>query len=139
MTTLVKLQSIETETNTTRLKLGDFVRKLDELDAEIRGFETEISDATGRLDLLKKQYRTHESDAELNLTKVKKSEEKLRAVKNNKEYQSTLKQQVDRLAGKLDEKTDQIEQLLGEIAELRSDLSTAKTTIIHLETLLRNR
>ena len=57
----------------------------------------------------------------------------------NSEYQATLKQQVDRLAGKLDEKTDQIEQLLGEIAELRSDLSTAKTTITHLETLLRSR
>lgn len=57
----------------------------------------------------------------------------------NAEYQSTLKTQVDRLAGKLDEKTAQIENLLKEIAELRSDLSTAKTTITHLETMLRSR
>lgn len=57
----------------------------------------------------------------------------------NTEYQTTLKAQVDRLADKLDDKTVQIEELLKEIAELRSDLSTAKATIIHLETLLRNR
>ena len=57
----------------------------------------------------------------------------------NAEYQNTLKYQVDRLAEKLDDKTEQIEQLLGEIAELRSDLATAKATITHLENLLRNR
>ncbi len=57
----------------------------------------------------------------------------------NAEYQTTLKTQVDRLADKLDDKTIQIEELLKEIAELRSDLSAAKATITHLETLLRNR
>ena len=35
-------------------------------------------------------------------------------------YGTTLKQQVDRLSDKLDAKTEQIEQLLKEIAELRS-------------------
>ena len=57
----------------------------------------------------------------------------------NSEYQNTLKYQVDRLAEKLDDKTEQIEQLLGEIAELRSDLATAKATITHLENLLRTK
>lgn len=54
-------------------------------------------------------------------------------------YATTLKQQVDRLSDKLDAKTEQIEQLLKEIAELRSELSAAKVTITHLETLLRSR
>ena len=54
-------------------------------------------------------------------------------------YGTTLKQQVDRLSDKLDAKTEQIEQLLKEIAELRSELSAAKVTITHLETLLRSR
>jgi len=55
------------------------------------------------------------------------------------EFNDTLKAQVDRLAGKLDEKTEQIEQLLKEIAELRSELSAAKVTINHLENLLRTK
>ena len=54
-------------------------------------------------------------------------------------YGTTLKQQVDRLSEKLDAKTGQIERLLTEIAELRAELSAAKVTITHLETLLRNR
>jgi len=65
-----------------------------------------------------------------------------RALKNGErdaEFNETLKTQVDRLAGKLDEKTEQIEKLLQEMAELRSELSAAKVTITHLETLLRNR
>ena len=55
------------------------------------------------------------------------------------EFSETLKDQVDRLATKLDDKTEQIEQLLKEIAELRSELSAAKVTINHLESLLRTR
>lgn len=55
------------------------------------------------------------------------------------EYQNTLKTQVDRLADKLDEKTSEIQGLLLEIAELRSDLSAAKVTISHLENLLRTK
>jgi len=55
------------------------------------------------------------------------------------EYQNTLKDQVDRLANKLDEKTSEIQGLLLEIAELRSDLSAAKVTISHLENLLRTK
>ncbi len=54
-------------------------------------------------------------------------------------YSTTLKAQVDRLAVKLDDKTEQIEELLTEIAELRSELSAAKVTINHLENLLRTR
>ena len=54
-------------------------------------------------------------------------------------YGTTLKEQVDRLSDKLDAKTEQIEQLLKEIAELRSELSAAKVTITHLENLLRSR
>lgn len=59
--------------------------------------------------------------------------------KNASEYSGTLKEQVDRLASKLDDKTEQIEQLLKEIAELRSELSAAKVTITHLETILRTK
>lgn len=55
------------------------------------------------------------------------------------EYQNTLKDQVERLAKKLDTYTEDKEELLREIASLREDLATAKTTINHLETLLRNK
>ena len=41
---------------------------------------------------LNKKYRAYESDIQSNLGKIGKSQEKLRAVKTNKEYQSSLKE-----------------------------------------------
>lgn len=52
------------------------------------------------------------------------------------EYQNTLKDQVDRLAKKLDIYTKDKEDLLKEMGKLRSELATAQTTILHLQTLL---
>jgi len=55
------------------------------------------------------------------------------------EYSQTLKSQVDGLAKRLDAKDLKIEQLLGEIANLRSELSSAKANMANLEQLLRSR
>lgn len=55
------------------------------------------------------------------------------------EYQDTLKHQVSRLSDRLDQKTEQIEELLQEIGRLRADLSAAQVTINHLENLLRSK
>lgn len=55
------------------------------------------------------------------------------------EYQNTLKEQVDRLASKLDDYTKDKEELLREIGKLRSELASAQATIQHLENLLRTK
>lgn len=55
------------------------------------------------------------------------------------EYQNTLKEQVDRLAAKLDVYAADKEELLREIGKLRSELASAQATIQHLENLLRTR
>jgi predicted nucleic acid-binding Zn-ribbon protein len=142
MTILVKLQSIEIETNEIRIKLGDVAEKLKKLDGEISNFEQEISDADSRLDILGKQYRDNESDAELNLSKVKKSEEKLRAVKTNKEYQSILKEIEDiktlnskiedtmiECLDEIDEAEQFVSQKKAEYAQLKDQIGDEKGTI----------
>ena len=95
MATLVKLQSIEIETNRIHLKLSAVEKKLESLDTEIQAFAKGIEDSDARLDVLRKLYRSYESDTDLNFSRIKKSQEKLRAVKNNKEYQSILKEIED--------------------------------------------
>ena len=92
MRTLVKLQSIEIETNQIHSRLNMVSKRLESLDGEIQDFEHSIRESNCRLETLKKQYRSHESEVELNLARIRKSREKLRAVKNNKEYQSILKE-----------------------------------------------
>lgn len=93
--TLAKLQSMETETNRINARLDIVPGKIESFDQEIKAIDQKLSDESIRLDELKKAYRKFESDVDDNLSKMKKSEEKLRGIKNNKEYQSTLKEIED--------------------------------------------
>jgi predicted nucleic acid-binding Zn-ribbon protein len=92
---LVKLQEIELESNQLSTQLDELPLKLEKIDGELRMFQETITEEENRLADLKKKYRTHESDAEMNLSRIKKSKDKLGSVKTNKEYQSSLKEIED--------------------------------------------
>lgn len=55
------------------------------------------------------------------------------------QFNDTLKEQVDRLATKLDQLTEDKENLLIQMADVKAALAEANATIKHLETLLRTR
>jgi predicted nucleic acid-binding Zn-ribbon protein len=86
---------MERETHTINAKLNIVPGKLESFDQEIQAIDKRLTDESTRLDELRKAYRKYESNIDENLSKMKKSEEKLRAVKTNKEYQSTLKEIED--------------------------------------------
>ena len=83
---LVKLQHLDTETVRIKSTLNDVSKRLENLDSSLQKIEQTIKDRESVLDELKKQYRDYESDVKINLAKNKKSQEKLRSVKTNKEY-----------------------------------------------------
>ena len=92
---LVKLQKIELESNYINIQLGELPSRLTKIDDELRAAQEAIAEKENRLAELKKKYRAYESDAEMNLSRIKKSKEKLASVKTNKEYQSSLKEIED--------------------------------------------
>lgn len=92
---LVRLQQLDTETVRIKLTLNNVSKQLEKLDSSLKEIEQTIKDQESVLDELKKQYRDYESDVKINLAKNKKSQEKLRSVKTNKEYQSLLKEIED--------------------------------------------
>ena len=55
------------------------------------------------------------------------------------EFRRTLQEQIDTLSEQVGKLNYQKESLLREIGELREALAEAKTTILHLEELLRRR
>lgn len=55
------------------------------------------------------------------------------------QFNDTLKEQVDRLAKKMDQLTEDKENLLIQMADVKAALAEANATIKHLETLLRGR
>ncbi len=89
---LVKLQHLDTETVRIKSTLNDVSKKLENLDSSLKEIEQTIKDQESVLSELKKQYRDYESEVKINLVKNQNSQEKLRLVKTNKEYQSLLKE-----------------------------------------------
>ena len=89
---LVEVQGVELEIHQAdRLvnALSDEAAALDQAAAER---EAMVSSEKAALDGLRKAYRDLESEAKVNAEMIVKSNEKLRAVKTNKEYQSILKE-----------------------------------------------
>lgn len=66
-------------------------------------------------------------------------EKSLKDEARSAEFNETLKEQVDRLATKLDQIQSDKEKLLFEMADMKASLAEANATIKHLEELLRSR
>jgi hypothetical protein len=92
---LVKLQHFDAESERIASALNDVSKKLVNLDSGLKEIEQTIKNQEAVANELKKQYRDYESDVKTNLARNKKSQEKLRAVKTNKEYQALLKEIED--------------------------------------------
>lgn len=120
---LVKLQKVETEHARIALKLKDVSNRFEALDAGIKEFRETIDKEAARIRELKKKYREHESDVQVNISRIKKSQEKLSAVKTNREYQSMLKE-----IEKLKSMNSQIEDEMLECLELTERIERAIST-----------
>ncbi|MBU1712958.1 MAG: hypothetical protein KKD47_07620 [Proteobacteria bacterium] len=89
---VVQLQEIEIKINKIKAALEVIPEKMSRLDKAIRDAEQGLEMKKSLVDELKKKYRLNESDYQANLSMLGKSQEKLAAVKTNKEYQSILKE-----------------------------------------------
>ncbi len=122
---LVKLQKIEIESDDIKSKLSNVSKKLDSFDAKLKEFEQSIIDEESLLNDLNKEYRSYDSDAQTSLALIKKSQEKLRAVKTNKEYQSLLKE-MEELKAKNSQAEDEMLLGLDRIDETEKNISVKK-------------
>ena len=122
---LVKLQKIEIESEDIKSKLSNVAKKIDSFDAKLKEFEQSIIDEKSLLNDLSKKYRSYDSDAQTSLALVKKSQEKLRAVKTNREYQSLLKE-IEELNAKNSRAEDEMLLCLDRIDETEKNISVKK-------------
>jgi predicted nucleic acid-binding Zn-ribbon protein len=90
--TLVKVQQIEIETGKLKAYLEKVPSRISSLERELEEFIRSVEGDEAEIEEFNKQYRTLDADVQLNLSKIQKSQEKLRSVKTNKEYQSSLKE-----------------------------------------------
>jgi len=92
---LVRLQTIDSDIQEIKKRLGKVDGEMAVLDSEIDDFESSIKEKMSIGEEYQKTFRSLESDANMHLPKIAKSKEKLTSVKTNKEYQALLKEIED--------------------------------------------
>lgn len=89
---LVALQGVEMEILKANQQIVALHDEASSLGQAAEAHEAQVAAEKEAVDGLKKAYRELESETKANAAKTEKSNEKLRAVKTNKEYQSILKE-----------------------------------------------
>jgi predicted nucleic acid-binding Zn-ribbon protein len=123
--TLVKLQKIDTETAKLERFLQQVPVRIGSLEEKLEKFIRAIEEQENVIGELNKKYRTCESDVQMNLGKIQKSQEKLRSVKTNKEYQSSLKE-IEDIKAKNSKIEDEMLEFLEIIEKAEKDLNERK-------------
>ncbi len=119
--TLVKVQQIEIEAGELKAYLKKVPARISSLEQQLEEFIRGVEDDEAAIEDFNKQYRVLEGDVQLNLSKIQKSQEKLRSVKTNKEYQSSLKE--------IDDIKNVNSKLEDEMLELLEKIETAEKAI----------
>jgi len=123
--TLVKLQKIDSEAQKLQSFLKEIPVRIGILDERLEKFVRSVEEDENVISELNKKYRIYESDAQMNIGKIQKSQEKLRSVKTNKEYQSSLKE-IEDIKLKNSEIEDEMLEFLEKIERAEKDLSERK-------------
>ena len=134
---LVKLQTIETEIDNTQSLVSSLPGKISALDDEHKAFETAMTAEGELLDDLKKAYRDQEREVQTNLSQMQKSQVKLSMVKNNKEYQSTLKE-IDDLKALSSDIEDKMLENLDQVDAVEQSIAGKKEEFVHLSEQIRS-
>ncbi len=89
---LVSLQQIEMESLSVKAHLCSISKRMDLLNISQSELKLRVTDETEKMEEMRKQYRSHESDIKQNQVMIKRSQERLNSIKNNREYQALLKE-----------------------------------------------
>ncbi|GAB6909439.1 conserved hypothetical protein [Desulfosarcina cetonica] len=120
---LVTWQALELEVGVTERQIAARMEEITVLDQAAAERESLVSAEKEALSALKKAYRELEAESKINLAMIAKSNEKLRSVKTNKEYQSILKEIEE-----TEKKNSDIEDRMLEQLELIESQEGAITT-----------
>ena len=135
LATLAALQKMETEMAKIERSLAGVDAQVQELDTQINEYEEKLAAGQAQLSDLRTQYREDETENKSIEDRINKDNEKLRAVKTNKEYQTMLKE-IDELKKKsslLEDRMlvnlDAIEQTETHLDNLKKETAVVKSEI----------
>ena len=119
---LAGIQEHDTKIDSIKAKLDGMPRKLEDLDKKLESLLENLNRKKSELKSLQKNYRDLEDESQIQLSRKKKLEDKLMAVKTNKEYRSALKE-IEDLGRKSSDIEDEMIQYLEDIDRVQSELA----------------
>lgn len=128
ITILVALQGVEFEILRTEKQIFALNGEASSLGQAAAEHETQVAAEKEALDGLKQTYRELESESKDNSAKIEKSNEKLRAVKTNKEYQSILKE-IEEIQKKNSGVEDRMIELLDQLESQEAAVKQKETQL----------
>jgi len=127
---LVDLQRIEAGVAALESALAAVPQSLASLDADLQLVEKAISEKENVFKEQKKSYRNQEADVQGISERIRASQTKLGAVKNNKEYQALLKE-IDELKVKSSAIEDDMLEFLEHMDQTEADIAAQRARYRH--------
>jgi len=132
---LVQFQQLERQIARLNRSLGQVDDRVSALDDRLGTVTAALAAKESQLKALQQTYRSRESDVQQIAGRIQKSDEKLRAAKTNKEYQSGLKE-IDDLAAKRSGIEDEMLAGLEQIEAIEEELRTLRAEYKQQQELL---
>jgi uncharacterized protein len=126
--TLAQLQFTDAQCEAIEKKLAGVDERVQALGGQLNAFEQQFEEERLKLDELKRHYRNDENEVKTVENSIAKSDDKLRSVKTNKEYQSMLKE-IDDLKLKKTSLEDRMIETLENIEDAERNISSLKADL----------
>lgn len=132
LSTLIKLQGIDLEIRKLKKERDELPERLNALKEMIEGKNAEIAELKDRQADLRTRKTEVEDELELETERLKKSQQKMNAVKNNREFQAISKE-IEEIKKSNKAREEEILQLEEEIEELNTIVKEKSEKINKLE------
>ena len=122
---LAKVQQIDTNVKKTEQLKIKFEKDAQKLEEEVKKDEERHNTELLQLEKFEKEYKDKEKAIKLYQEKIVKTEEKMLAIKTNKEYQACI-QEIDDVKKMIGDKEDEMISVMDGIEEVKKDLKASE-------------
>lgn len=126
--TLVTIQGIEAETAEIQQQLACAYHRIEEMEIQLQEKRKQAAESEETVSLWKTSYRDFDLTLKSNHEMVLRSQERLKSVKTNREYQALLKE-VEELKKQNSRIEDEMIKLMGDIESGEAQLAQGETEI----------
>lgn len=127
---LVTIQDIEAETAEIQHQLANAFHRIEEMEIQLKLKQKQVSEKTETVSVWKASYRDFDLTLKSNQEMVLRSQERLKSVKTNREYQALLKE--------VEELKKQNVRIEDEMLKLMGDIESGEAQLVQIQTEIQS-